>query len=243
MIGYGIDISAHQDPTKLPWAEFQGHIDFVIARASFGIVIDNRAKEHVRRARGIGAKVGLYTFFRPSQPWSDQFQALRSVADGTNIGSGDIVPALDIEDDSIAPEAVSPAWSARCQAFVEKIVNEYGDAIVYISRRGWSMLGKPEWVLHRPLWCPNYRVAKPATPANMPATIWQHRVDVFEPNGPSTAPEPEPPGAIDQSRLLLPLPLIGYRPSDDDRARVAALVAENLRLAVQEPDIDDELVV
>jgi hypothetical protein len=70
----------------------------------------------------------------------------------------------------------------------------------------------------------------------MPATIWQHRVDIFEPNGPSTAPVPEPPGALDQNRLLLPLPLIGYRPSSDDEARVRALVAENLRKGVQEAD-------
>jgi GH25 family lysozyme M1 (1,4-beta-N-acetylmuramidase) len=237
MIGYGLDLSHFQDPAALPWAEFQGRVDFVIARASFGVVLDNRAKAHISRARGIGAKVGLYTFFRPSQSWTDQLQALRSVADGANVGTGDIVPALDIEDDPISPEAVSPAWSDRCQAFVEKLVSEYGEALVYITQRGWSMLGKPEWVLHRPLWCAHYRDALPATPGNMPATIHQHRVGPFVPNGPGGSFKP---AELDQNRLLLPLPLIGYRPSDDDRARVLALVSENLRRAVQEPDDGDD---
>jgi hypothetical protein len=156
---------------------------------------------------------------------------------------GDIVPAIDIEDDEIGHVPVAPAWSAPCEAFVEQAVRDFGDCLVYATQRAWGMLGRPEWVLHRPLWVPHYRVGKPASPGGMPPTIWQHRVDVWEPNGPSTAPVPAPPGALDQNRLLLPLPLVGYRPTSEDQERVRALVAETLRNGAQDhetepPDTD-----
>jgi GH25 family lysozyme M1 (1,4-beta-N-acetylmuramidase) len=241
MIGYAIDVSHFQDPEALPWGLFQGKVDLVIVRAAYGVRLDERAKAHVRHAREIGAKVGLYLFYRPGQPWSDESAALEFVADSVKLTTGDIVPALDIEDDPFSiPKEVSPAWEDGCRRIIERWCDLYGDAMVYITKRGWGMLGKPEWVLHRPLWVPNYGVVKPATPAGMPATIWQHRISTFDPFGPSEAPEPPPPGTIDQNQVLLPLPLVGYRPTGDDRARVEALVAENLRRDVQEPDTDPE---
>lgn len=237
ILGYGIDVSRHQDPATLPWESFRGHVDFVIVRASYGTRLDERAKEHARCAREIGAKVGLYLFFRPDQSWVDQSFALESIADSIKLTSDDIIPALDIEDDPFSePGDPSPGWSNACLRIVERWSNLYGDAMIYLTESCWRMLGKPEWVLHRPLWIAHYKTPKPSTPAGMPATIWQHRSDVFEWNGPSTAPRPAPPGTVDQNRLLLPLPLVGYRPTSDDQARVRALVAENLRRAAEEPE-------
>ncbi len=236
MIGYGIDCSHHNAPD---WEALRGHVDFVIVRSSYGVRLDERATSHIRHARDIGAQVGLYAFYRPGQSWADQARALESVAETVHIGMGDIVPALDIEDDPFSiPKAPSPAWEDGCRRIIERWCDLYGDAMVYLTQRCWTMLGRPEWVLHRPLWCANYRVVKPATPAGMPATIWQHRVDVFEKNGPSTAPVPAPTGALDQNILLQPLPLIGYRPTSDDQERVKALVAETLRMGVQESDTE-----
>jgi len=240
IVGYGIDLSRHQDPTTLPWATFQGKVDFVIVRANYGTKLDASAKEHIRRARDIGAKVGLYSFYRPGQSWIDQASALESVADSVKLTSGDIVPSLDIEDDPFSmPKEVSPAWEDGCRRIIERWCDLYGDAMVYINQRLWTSLGRPEWVLHRPLWVENYKIIEPASPAGMPPTVWQHRIDLFEQYGPSTAPEPPPPGTIDQNLLLLPLPLVGCRPTDDDQARVQALVAENLRRVVEEPDIEE----
>lgn len=239
LLGYGIDLSHHNAPK---WDELRGHVDFVIVRASYGTRLDEHAKEHVKRARDIGAKVGLYGFFRPGQVWGDQARALESIADSV-IGPGDIVPALDIEDDPFSMsdlKTVSPVWEDGCRRIVERWCELYGDAMVYTTQRCWTQLGKPEWVLHRPLWVANYRVSKPASPGGMPPTIWQHRVDIFDPLGASTAPVPPPPGALDQNRLLLPLPLVGYRPTSDDQERVRALVFETLRQGVQEADIDTE---
>jgi GH25 family lysozyme M1 (1,4-beta-N-acetylmuramidase) len=238
VIGFGLDVSHFQDPAALPWDSFQGHVDFVIVRASYGVTLDKRAREHIQRARAIGAKVGLYIYFRHEQNEQDQYVALARMSESCGIGTGDIVPAIDIEDDEIGHVAVNPTWSAPCESFVERACLNFGDCLVYISQRCWSLLGKPQWVLHRPLWVSHYRVQNPASPAGMPPTIWQHRVDLFDPSGPSSCPVPAPPNTIDQNRLLLPLPLVGYRPTLDDQERVRALVAETLRRGVQEADTD-----
>ncbi len=240
VIGYGIDVSHHNAPD---WEALRGHVDFVMVRAAYGVTLDQRAKEHVQRARAIGAQVGLYSYYRHEQNEQDQFVALARASESCGIGTGDIVPALDIEDDEIGHVAVNPSWSEPCHQFLADIYESFGSGLVYISQRGWTSLGRPEWVLHCPLWCSNYRVDKPATPAGMPATIWQHRVDVFEPNGPSTAPEPEPPGALDQNRLLQPLPLVGYRPTPDDQARVQTLVTETLRQSTWDDETDPSIEV
>ncbi len=241
MLGYGLDLSRHQAPETVPWDSFRGHVDFVMVRAAYGVTLDSRAYEHVQRARAIGAAVGLYSFYRHEQNEQDQFVALARASESCGIGTGDIVPALDIEDDEIGHVGVNPSWSEPCKAFVDRAIDSFGNCLVYISQRGWTMLGRPEWVLHCPLWCPEYRVDKLATPAGMPATIWQHRVDIFEPNGPSTAPEPEPLGAIDQNRLLLPLPLVGYRPTPEEQERVRELVAETLQQSVWDDETDPSL--
>ena len=117
MIGYGVDVSHHQDPEAVPWQRLQGKVDFVIVRAAYGNKLDQHAKEHVRRARDIGAKVGLYLFFRPGQRWEDEARALESVSDSCIIENGDIIPSLDIEDDPFSiPKEVSKVVGRRLPA-------------------------------------------------------------------------------------------------------------------------------
>lgn len=232
MLGYGCDLSHHQNPQALPWESFRGHVDFVIVRAAYGVRLDERAKEHIQRARSIGAEVGLYLFFRHKQSIEDQITALLRASESCGIGTGDIVPAIDIEDD--VDDALTAAWDDAAHELVDATVGQFGDAFIYISHHNWTMLGRPEWLLHRPLWVAHWRDV-PATPGGMPATIHQHRVGPFEPNG-AAGKFGSLAEQIDQNRLLLPLPLIGYQPTEDDKARVTALVAENLRRAVQDTE-------
>jgi GH25 family lysozyme M1 (1,4-beta-N-acetylmuramidase) len=228
-IGYGLDVSQHNPPAALPWESFRGHVDFVIARAAYGgRMLDKHAVEHVKRARDIGAKVGAYLFFRPSQSVAEQWDALRLMVDRMGLGVGDIVPAIDIELDPIPYEQpVVPAWSDACEKLVGKVTVQFGDCLVYITQREFGFLGRPQWVLDRPLWCAHYVNGAPATPGGKTPVIHQHRVDDFAPNGlggyDKTANLP-----LDQNRLFLPLPLIGAAPQAVDeelRARVDGLVA------------------
>ncbi|RYZ01430.1 MAG: hypothetical protein EOO73_35625 [Myxococcales bacterium] len=236
MATFGIDLSHHQRAASQPWDKFEGKVDFVICRAAYGgLMRDREVIEHMRRARAIGAKVGLYQFFRPSQSVDRHWDELRAVADLVKLGEGDIVPALDIEHDPMPKpgQDVAPSWSPQCEELVSRIVQGFGDALVYITQREWRMLGKPQWLLERPLWVAHYTDRPtPATPNDAPATIWQHRVAPFDPHGPGGFDKKHP--VLDQNRGLRDLPLIGSAPDaglDDLRDHVALALPETVLIA------------
>jgi GH25 family lysozyme M1 (1,4-beta-N-acetylmuramidase) len=227
MIGYGIDVSVFQAPSVIDACA--GQVDFVICRAAYGTAQDKRVADHAARVRAIGAKFGLYTFFRNIQSVADQWDALRRVADLVGYREGDIVPALDIEQDPFPTPGrhVSTSWSDAAEDFVGRMVAEYGEALVYITQAEFTQLGSPSWVLARPLWVAHYTAAsKAASPGGVEPTIWQHRVAKFERNGLGGYDKKAP--LLDQNRLLRPLPLIDAKPAeltDVDRERIAGLVS------------------
>lgn len=224
---YGIDVSHHQAPASLPWNIIRQSSDFCIVRATYGSKLrDRQCAEHIRRARAAELLVGLYHFFRPSQPVHEQLALFRSVAQAADYRRGDIVPALDIEHDPI-PEPgtnVSPAWEPGVRQFAEALAAEFGALpIIYITQREWHMLGKPGWVLGHPLWVAHYTAAaKPATPGGIVPLIWQHRVAPYDPNGPGGHDSKRP--ELDQNRAFGTLPTAPRVPwsivSPDPRAFV-----------------------
>lgn len=215
MIGYSIDVSHHQRPGALPWTLYQGSVDLVIARACYGAeYADPTCAEHIERARGIGARIGLYAFYRHSQPWEAQARALEAAAYQARHSIGDVVPALDIEADPLPhQQEVSHEWAEPCRMFVEAIRSTFGECIVYITRRDWHSLGSPAWVLDRPLWVAHYTDGAPALPGDnvsVQPVMHQHRVGPFLRGGQGgvflgTTGNPQ----VDQSRILAPLPLVG----------------------------------
>jgi hypothetical protein len=208
---YVIDVSHHQNPATLPWDKFAAGAHGLIARASYGTMRDERMVEHLRRARGAGLKVGVYHFFRISQPAKAQFDVLLAQLDLAKIGSGDIVPTLDIELDPIpSPQPVTRAWQDGVRAILAALKDRFGNAMVYITQREFGLLGAPEWLLTFPLFVAHYTAAaKPATPGNRAWTGWQHRVAPFVPDGPGGYDKAHPD--LDQSRFV-DLPLIGLLP-------------------------------
>lgn len=226
-IGYGIDLSKWQNPETLPWESYRGKVDFVIARACYGIASDPSCAEHVRHAREIGAAVGCYAFYRPSQPVDEQFRTFVKAMTAAGIAPGDIVPALDVEADRYPTlQPVTPAWSEPVKEFAERLEPIFGRCLIYQTHREWVEMGSPAWTLEHPLWVAHYTAAAaPVTPGGRPATVWQHRVGVFDPNGPGGSYPVRNP-QIDQNRLLAPLPriaLLGL--TDEDRARIEGSVA------------------
>lgn len=214
---YGIDISHHQNPAKLPWDSFKGKVDFVIVRAAYGKTPDIAAADHVRRARDIGAAVGLYSFYRPTQLRIDQqnvfFEQVYKLCQ-----IGDIAPTLDIEKDPYPSpgQPVSTLWSPLCREYVQSIQRAFGNAIVYITQAEWKLLGSPDWVLQYPLWVAHYTSkAEPLTPGNVKPHIWQHRVAPFMHNGPGGLSK-NTTNNIDQNRGLKPLPTILLKQSKNE---------------------------
>ncbi len=236
-IGFGVDLSHHQSPTNVPWEKLKASADFVICRASYGGGLrDRQVAEHMRRARQINMKVGLYQFYRPSQSVESHFKMFKQVADVVQLGDGDILPVLDIEPDVYpAHTPPTPKWQPALQELIGLMKEEWGGVMLYISQKDWSLLGKPSWVLDHPLWCPHFiNASKPATPAGREPHIWQHRVGPFDPEGPGGYYKPD---AYDHNKLIRPLPFIGDSRiedpiSDDEREAIMGLVALTL---------DDEL--
>lgn len=229
MIGYGIDLSHHQDPATLPWKSWVGKVDFVIARCAYGTQRDRACVEHIARARDIGAKVGIYTFFRNVESPDEQHRVVVEAAEACGLDDRDIVPAVDIERDPIpAPgREVSSTWSSPAEQLVDAIAKDFGNAMVYVTQREWGMLGAPVWVLRRPLWVAHFTaLTEPATPGGLPATVWQHRVAAFDPTGPGGFFHADI--QIDQNRLLRPFPLIGQVVTDEERERIEGLIALSL---------------
>lgn len=206
---FGVDVSHHQAPDSLPWQQFEESSSFCIVRGSYGTMKDRVTAEHVKRARSVGLAVGLYHFFRISQPVAAQINVFRQQLELAKIDVGDIVPTIDVEADPLPKmTAVSAAWQGSVLAFVDAIVDQFGFCMVYMTQREFNQLGAPAWLLTQPLWVAHYTgAAKPATPGNKPATIWQHRVGPYDPNGPGGYDKVHP--LLDQNRLLGELPLIG----------------------------------
>lgn len=235
MLGYAIDVSHHQSPGSLPWGLYKGAVDLVIVRATYGSeVIDNAAAGHLERARDIGAKVGLYHFYRPNQPWEAQALAFEKAMIKAGLDTGDIVPAIDVELDPFSQNgAVSKKWEQPVEDFVNAMRMSYGDCVVYITRADWILLGREDWVLQRPLWVANYTLApKPYLPGDnvcMEPVLWQHRVGPFDRKGVGGVFKSDGKNVqVDQNRILGPIPTIGggtwspeepdAEPSDPSRA-------------------------
>lgn len=213
---YGIDVSHHQKPAALPWDRIAHDSNFCIVRATYGAGLrDRECAEHARRARAVGLRVGLYHFFRPSQPVADQLAAFRSAAQAASYRPGDILPALDVEADPIPKmQHVSPSWEPDVRAMAAALSADFGGAcLIYITQREFGLLGKPAWLLEHPLWVAHYTGAKkPATPGNRPCLIWQHRVGPYVPNGPGGYDQALP--ELDQNRAFGNLPIVQRVPWD-----------------------------
>lgn len=204
---YGCDVSHFQStsaPAGIAWPILAKGCQFVIIRATYGTWKDPSAIGHVARARDAGMQVGLYHFFRSSQPVADQLAVFCAAAHDVGMRPGDICPALDVEDDGATGPKIDPSWQEGVKAMLEGLVGAFGQALCYVTQRDFGRLGKPACVLERPLWCAHYTGATaPATPADKPWAIWQHRVGPFVPNGPGGAFDPQ---LLDQDRAIDPLP-------------------------------------
>ncbi len=172
----GIDVSSHQSPDAIRWAELAKTHGFVIARATYGTRPDTTFAEHVHRARDAGMVVGSYLFFRSSQDAQAQLEAFAEAVEPLGMGPGWIPPALDLESNVSNGDPLSAAKYAPAEAICEAWVQRWGRAMVYTNVSTWSSIGNPEWVREHLLWVANYGVASPHTPLGLPWNLWQHSV-------------------------------------------------------------------
>lgn len=204
---HGIDVSHYQDPSALPWGEIAKTSRFCIVKATDGTGSDPRCIEHVKRAHDAGLVVGLYAFFRDPVDVGAQFDAFATVSGNTEIGPGDLIPVLDIED--YPGHTIGPATSAPAEQWCELAAKQWGGAMPYITQRDWARIGAPTWMLAYPLFVAHYpgrELPGPATPDHRPWRLWQYAVHPYAPG--VWTNDFKTPLAIDHSWALDPLPVI-----------------------------------
>src|SRR5262245_41725565 len=174
---HAIDVSHHQFPSALNWRGMrQAGCDICIVRLAYGTKMDEKAVEHIARARDADFAVGVYVFARPTQSLSAQWDVFEEMVAKTGYGlPDDLLPALDIEDDTPARPLTPEHQDFYAQyAGLFAAWNNNG-AYAYITARDWGRLGRPGFVLTMPLFVAHYASPsrlEPATPNGMRWDIW-----------------------------------------------------------------------
>jgi GH25 family lysozyme M1 (1,4-beta-N-acetylmuramidase) len=212
---YGIDLSHHQSVAAVNWEAVKENCQFVMVRAAYGLSPDKLCQEHVRRARAAGCLVGLYTFFRQSQDFTEQLRVFEGVLTAARIGPGDIYPAIDIETDPVPrAQMPQPAWNGPCEAYAVALQRLYGGCLLYMTQRDWHMMGSPSWVKKHYLWAPHWRARgqqrwpaiEPAVPEGMTWSL--HQFGCGPVIGRQGLQDDTALGAFDHNRAKYPLPVI-----------------------------------
>jgi hypothetical protein len=203
---HGCDVSKYQSVGLVTWKT----LDFGIARATYGKWADPSAPAHLAAMREGGAKPGLYGFFRADQDVAEQVATFWQVSQLAHLAEGELIPWVDVED--FPGHVISSADMASLDQFVEDLDKLFCCPVgIYITQRDWHRLGKPAWILERPLWVAHYPragatlpLAKAATPNGVPWRMWQWLVG---PLG-QMLQAPQHKRAVDQDVAVSPLPLI-----------------------------------
>ena len=204
---HGCDISEYQRSTQIPQ-----DIGFAIVRATFGARKDLRAVQHVETLRRReNCRIGLYHFFTDFDDVDDQLTAFFEVIDACGIGTGDIVPHVDVEDTT--GRGANPPRASWCGPLLDlhtQFVMQFGTAGFYCSRNDWSLLGRPPWLLEFPLWVPHWRRSPgpPATPGGVQPWCWQYAVQPWNPGRFMKPDSWEHPQAIDHDCVITDFPLL-----------------------------------
>lgn len=169
----GIDISAHQPPSRFHWATIAVDHAFVIARACYGTRPDKHFAAHVLGARSAGMRVGGYIFFRQQQDPAEQLAVFEQQLADAGIGSGDLVPAVDLEENTHDGPLNPGAHNKGGRFITEVLAMKHGAALIYLSPAHFMNLGTPPWVLEHHIWVAHWNVEQPSWPWGKWA-VWQH---------------------------------------------------------------------
>ncbi len=164
----GIDVSRHQG--TIDWAQVAASGQrFVIAKATEGLLsVDPTYATNRAGAMAAGLVFGAYHFARPDLHPDNPIGEADHFVDTAQLGSGNIVPVLDIERSGDLTQAQLTAWIL---AWLGEVTARTGvRPMVYTSPNGWAnRTGDTTAVAdagYTLLWIAHWFVSEPTVPAN-----------------------------------------------------------------------------
>lgn len=175
----GIDVYASTG--NIDWIKVkQGGVTFAYLRAAYGVDTDKAVVDNLKAARAAGILCGVYHFLRTSQDYDKQIDVMLRLLNTLGIGSGDLPPAVDVEDNPVYDGPWNPAnndvYLEAVKRWIDAVKNRTGaDPVVYTRAGFWAELGNPVGFQSSPLWVASYRPDHPTLPASWSRfTFWQY---------------------------------------------------------------------
>ena len=154
---------------------------FAFVRASAGtLTSDTHYATNRAGARGAGIVVGSYHFGNPDASANDAVNEARWFLQNATIGSGDLVPVLDLEVANGLSATALQSWATTWLTEVEASTGVR--PLIYTNPNFWSTsMGNTDWFARNGyrLWVAHWTAAaQPTVPAGNWAgagwTFWQH---------------------------------------------------------------------
>ncbi len=180
----GIDVSTHQG--QVNWsAVSQIGISFAFARATIGVQqTDARFAINWKGIRTAGLRRGAYHYFGPATPRQDQARHFVNIV-GT-LQSGDLPPALDLEEAFLKNNPKHDVWSdvptdqrlLMIRNWLGAVETAMGVMPIIYTQKNFiePLLGDGVQQLpDSPLWIAHYGVTQPQFPSAWATwTVWQN---------------------------------------------------------------------
>jgi GH25 family lysozyme M1 (1,4-beta-N-acetylmuramidase) len=174
----GIDVSHHQsDRGTISWGQVRSAGQrFVYVKATEGYSYSDPAYRANRDgAAAAGLLTGAYHFARPDSGSGDALaEAEQFVGVVGRSLSGQLPPALDLEDDGGLSSAALITWTRTFLNEVERLTGRV--PVIYVSPAFWrDELADSHAFTRHPLWIAHYTTGTPSIPGGWPAyTFWQN---------------------------------------------------------------------
>lgn len=175
----GIDVSSNQRLPLFRWAELAAAWRWIVCRATYGVKPDSIFDAVIEHARAHKMAVGAYHFFRQQQDPQAQLDAFFARLDALEIGPGDIVPFIDLEDNERWDGKLDPtAHNTGGRWMVEQVAKRYGRAGIYTAPYHFINLGGASWMYEHDIWVADYGTGRkwprwPEVTGNRDWAMWQ----------------------------------------------------------------------
>jgi lysozyme len=164
----GIDV--HDKKGTVAWDQVAAAGQkFAFVRGAYGDVADTLVQQNYNGANDNQLYCGLYHFLRTSRPYPAQLQAMLTVLDKVGVGSGDLPPVIDVEDnpnyDGPWDRANNASYLDAVRTWLTTMQTKFNCApIIYTRASFWELLGNPPGFSNYRLWVSNYGVVTPKLP-------------------------------------------------------------------------------